>query len=148
MLAAPFLAMLVEVQLSQGDLDGAERSADRLGRIAGASGIDRVAAMADLARGRVAVARGNPEAVGALEAALARFAQAGMSVDAARARFELARALEAEQPEVAVDEARTALAEFERVGAPRDADAAAELATAPRGAGADRSEGRRAPDAS
>ena len=126
-LAAPFLALLVEVQLSQGDLDGAERSADRLGRIAGASGIDRVAAMADLARGRVAVARSNPEAVGALEAALARFAQAGMSVDAARARFELARALEAEQPELAVDEARTALAEFERVGAPRDADAAAEL---------------------
>ena len=126
-LAAPFLALLVEVQVSQGDLDGAERSADRLGRIAGASGIDRVAAMADLARGRVAVARSNPEAVGALEAALARFAQAGMSVDAARARFELARALEEDQPEVAVAEARTALAEFERVGAPRDADAAAEL---------------------
>ena len=50
-----------------------------------------------------------------------------MSVEAARARFELARALEADQPEVAVAEARTALAEFERVGAPRDADAAAEL---------------------
>jgi DNA-binding CsgD family transcriptional regulator len=126
-LAAPFLAMLVEVQVSQGDLDGAEASAGRLGRIADASGIDRVTAMADLARGRVGVARGSADAAVALEAALARFATVGMSVEAARARFELARALEAEQPEVAVGEARTALAEFERFGAPRDADAAAEL---------------------
>jgi len=126
-LAAPFLAMLVEVQVSQGDLDGADASAARLGRIADASGIDRVTAMADLARGRAGVARGSADAAGALEAALARFASVGMSVEAARARFELARALEADQPEVAVDEARTALAEFERFGAPRDADAAAEL---------------------
>jgi len=126
-LAAPFLAMLVEVQVSQGDLDGADASAARLGRIADASGIDRVTAMADLARGRAGVARGSADAAGALEAALARFASVGMSVEAARARFELARALEADQPEVAVGEARTALAEFERFGAPRDADAAAEL---------------------
>ena len=126
-LAAPFLAMLVEVQVSQGDLDGADASAARLGRIADASGIDRVTAMADLARGRAGVARGSADAAADLEAALARFASVGMSVEAARARFELARALEADQPEVAVGEARTALAEFERFGAPRDADAAAEL---------------------
>ena len=126
-LAAPFLAMLVEVQVAQGDLEGAESSAGRLGRIAHASGIDRVGAMTDLARGRVAFARGSSDAVGALEAALAMFSSAGMSVDSARARLELARALEADQPEVAIAEARTALAEFERVGAPRDADAAAEL---------------------
>ncbi len=50
-----------------------------------------------------------------------------MPVDAARARLELARALEDREPEVSIEEARTALAEFERVGAPRDADAAAEL---------------------
>jgi DNA-binding NarL/FixJ family response regulator len=126
-LAAPFLAMLVEVQLSLGDIEGAAGSADRLGRIADASRIERVTAMAELARGRVASARGSLHAVAALESALALFAQAGMSVEAARARFELARALEEDQPEVAVAEARAALAEFERVGAPRDADAAAEL---------------------
>ena len=62
----------------------------------------------------------------ALEAALARFAQVGMSVEAARARSS-SRGPSVDQPEVAVAEARTALAEFERVGAPRDADAAAEL---------------------
>jgi DNA-binding NarL/FixJ family response regulator len=50
-----------------------------------------------------------------------------MPVDAARARLDLARALEDRQPEVSVEEAKIALAEFERVGAPRDADAAAEL---------------------
>ena len=50
-----------------------------------------------------------------------------MTVEVARARLDLARALEEAQPEVAMGEARTALAEFERLGAPRDADAAAEL---------------------
>ena len=58
--------------------------------------------MAHLARGRVAAARGGDDALDALEAALARFARVGMSVEAARARLELARALEADQPEVAV----------------------------------------------
>jgi DNA-binding NarL/FixJ family response regulator len=56
---------------------------------------------------------------------MSAFAAQQLSLDAARARFELARSLEPSQPEVAVGEARTALAEFERLGAPRDADAAA-----------------------
>ncbi len=50
-----------------------------------------------------------------------------MTVEVARARLDVARSLEEAQPEVAVGEARTALAEFELLGAPRDADAAAEL---------------------
>jgi DNA-binding NarL/FixJ family response regulator len=50
-----------------------------------------------------------------------------MPVDAARARLDLARALDEADPTVAIEEARNALAEFERVGAPREADAAAEL---------------------
>mgnify|MGYP000229961261 FL=1 len=50
-----------------------------------------------------------------------------MALDAARTRLDLARAHEANEPEVAVGEARTALAELERLGAPRDADAAAAL---------------------
>src|SRR4029453_13948463 len=53
------------------------------------------------------------------------FAAQHMPLDAARARFELAKALDGTQPEVAVGEARTALGEFERLGAPREADAAA-----------------------
>lgn len=126
-LAAPFLAMLVDVQLAQGDVDGAAASADRVGAVAHRSGLGRIAAAAHLARGRVALTRGELDAAEHLERALAGFSREGMPVDAARARLDLARALEDEQPEVSVDEARTALAEFERVGAPRDADAAAEL---------------------
>src|SRR4029453_3263861 len=53
------------------------------------------------------------------------FAAQHMPLDAARARFELAKALDGTQPEAAVGEARTALGEFERLGAPREADAAA-----------------------
>jgi DNA-binding NarL/FixJ family response regulator len=126
-LAAPFLALLSEVQLAQSDLDGAASTVERLAGIAERSGIGRVDAAAQLVRGRVALARAEPSAIEHLERALARFSDEGMPVEAARARLELARALEGTQPEVSIEEARTALAEFERVSAPRDADAAADL---------------------
>jgi DNA-binding CsgD family transcriptional regulator len=124
-LAAPFLALLVEVHLEQGDVEGAAVTANRLAAIAERAGLPRIAAAAELARGRVAVARGASEATAHLDAALSSFSAQHLSMDAARARLELARALETTQPEVAVGEARTALAEFERLGAPRQADVAA-----------------------
>lgn len=71
------------------------------------------------------VANGDPEAAAALGSAVSAFAAQQLPLDAARARFELARAVEATRSEVAVGEAKIALAEFERLGAPRDADAAA-----------------------
>jgi DNA-binding NarL/FixJ family response regulator len=73
------------------------------------------------------VAAADPSATEHLERALAGFSQQGMPVDAARARLDLARALEEADPTVAIEEARNALTEFERVGAPREADAAAEF---------------------
>ena len=126
-LSAPFLAMLVDVQLSQGDRDGATASAERLDAVARRSGLPRIEAAAAHVKGRVALESGGADATSHLEAAIARYGGAGMTVEVARARLDLARALEGAQPEVAVGEARTALAEFERLGAPRDADAAAEL---------------------
>jgi DNA-binding NarL/FixJ family response regulator len=89
------------------------------------------------------MASGDAAATAHLERALAGFSEQGMPVDAARARLDLARALEEGQADVAIQEARTALAEFERVGAPREADAAAALLrrhgvrgrTGPKGAG-------------
>jgi DNA-binding NarL/FixJ family response regulator len=48
-----------------------------------------------------------------------------MALDAALARMALASAIETEDPDVAVADAKAALAEFERIGAPRHADAAA-----------------------
>ena len=126
-LSAPFLSMLIDVRLVQGDLDGAVETAERLDAVARRSGLPRIEAAAAHAMGRVGIASGRTDAPDLLEDAIARYAAAGMTVDAARSRFDLARALEEAQPDVAVGEARTALAEFERLGAPRDADAAAEL---------------------
>jgi DNA-binding CsgD family transcriptional regulator/tetratricopeptide (TPR) repeat protein len=124
-LSAPFLALLVDVQLTQGDVEGAGITAGRLEVVAEGSSLPRIAAQARFARGRVAASAGDKGATELLGAAISAFADQHLPLDAARARFELARALEGSQREVAVGEARTALAEFERLGAPREADAAA-----------------------
>lgn len=124
-LAAPFLSLLVEVQLGQGDPSAAGDTARRLEGVADASSLPRIDAMSRFARGRVAAATGDPAAPDILGAAIAAFASQHLPLDAARARLDFARAIEGAQPEVAVGEARTALTEFERLGAPREADAAA-----------------------
>ncbi|HYZ12468.1 MAG TPA: LuxR C-terminal-related transcriptional regulator [Actinomycetota bacterium] len=125
-LAAPFLALLVDVRLAQGDIDGAGETARRLEAVARQSSLPRLDAMSSYAVGRVANAAGATEdAIKQFAAAIDAFSEQGMALDAARSRFELARTLDRTDPEVAVGEARVALAEFERLGAPRDADAAA-----------------------
>jgi DNA-binding NarL/FixJ family response regulator len=125
-LAAPFLELLVDVRLAQSDIDGAGETARRLEAVARQSSLPRLAAMSSYATGRVATAAGATEdAIEQFAAAIDAFSRQGMALDAARSRFELARTLDRTEPEVAVGEARVALAEFERLGAPRDADAAA-----------------------
>ena len=124
-LAAPFLSLLVEVQLAQGDPSSAGETVDRLETVAEGSSLPRIGAMSRFARGRVAAAQGDPTAPDILGAAISAFSAQHLPLDGARARLELARAIDQTQPEVAVGEARTALAEFERLGAPREADAAA-----------------------
>ncbi|HKX33755.1 MAG TPA: helix-turn-helix transcriptional regulator [Actinomycetota bacterium] len=124
-LAAPFLSLLVEVQLAQPDVGGAAIAAARLEAVAKASSLPRIGALALFARGRVAAADHDPGASEILGSAISAFAAQHLPLEAARARLELVRVVDADQPEVAVGEARTALAEFERLGAPREADAAA-----------------------
>lgn len=124
-LAAPFLALLVDVQLAQGDVVEAASTAVRLGAIAERSGIPRIAAHAHLSRGKAEAAAGEATAAASLESSLAAFAELGIALEAARTRLELAKLLEPAKEQVAIEETRTALAEFERLGAPRDADAAA-----------------------
>jgi DNA-binding CsgD family transcriptional regulator len=124
-LAAPFLSLLVDVQLAQGDASSADRTAGRLEAVADASSLPRIEPLARFARGRVAAAQNDPEAADVLGRAISAFAEQHLPLDAARARFELARTVADAQPEVAVGEAKAALAEFERLGAPREADAAA-----------------------
>ena len=105
---------------------------------------DRTRAVAKLVGGTVRAARGDQRARADYQAALELFSGLGLALEAAQARVGLARALGSHAPAAAVVEARHALETFERLGAARDADAAAALLrelgaptrTFPRGYGA------------
>jgi DNA-binding CsgD family transcriptional regulator len=143
-MVGPLLALLVDACLEQGDLDGAERAARRLDRIAEAQHGPYLKAAAALAKGRICAAGGEGDARACLHQALEGFARAQMPLEVARTRLEMARALAERSPEVAVAEAKLALQEFERLEAARHADAAgallrslgAPVRTGPKGAGA------------
>jgi DNA-binding NarL/FixJ family response regulator len=91
----------------------------------------------------VCVARGHPDARGCLHSALEGFTRAQLPMELARTRLEMARALAAHAPEVAVAAAKAALADFERLNAASYADAAgallrrlgAPIRTGPKGVG-------------
>jgi DNA-binding NarL/FixJ family response regulator len=120
------LAPLVDARLACGDIDGARGAAAELAVLAEESGIRLVAARAELAAARVALADGRTdEATGPARLALEHFGALAMPHDGAEARLELARALAADEPEVAEDLARTALGVFRALGAARSMDAAA-----------------------
>jgi DNA-binding NarL/FixJ family response regulator len=143
-MVGPLLALLVDVDLEQGNVDDAARVVERLDRIAGAQRGPYLKAAAALAKGQVCVASGKGDARGHLHEALEGFARAQLPMELARTRLELARSLAERSPEVAVAEARSALLDFERLEAARHADAAAALLrslgapirTGPKGIGA------------
>jgi DNA-binding CsgD family transcriptional regulator len=124
---APLLELLVDVQLARGDHAAANATVDRLTALARSSGGERATAGTEFATGRVRAEEGDERATGHLQAALERFSALDLPLEAGRSRVELARALVPRAQEAAVAEARLALATFERLGASRDADAAAEL---------------------
>ena len=126
MLGAPLLGRLVEAQLAAGDLDAARASGQDLATAAEGSGHPMIVAYARLAEGRIAAARGGPAAE-AFGRAADRFTKLEMPLEAARARLALAEALRAEQPEVALEDARAALDGLGAFGAAREADRAAAL---------------------
>jgi ATP/maltotriose-dependent transcriptional regulator MalT len=119
------LGILVEAYLELGRLDAAAAAAARLAATALAAGSRQLAALAAGAQGRVALARGDGSAVTHLEAALKLWSSLELPLEVARTRFALARSLAASEPDAAIEHARLALAEFERLGAARDADQAA-----------------------
>jgi DNA-binding CsgD family transcriptional regulator len=124
---AAVLALLVEVQVACGDLAAADETLDRLAILAADRKDDRTRAVANLAGGTVRAARGDEQARADFQAALELFSGLGLALEAAQARVGLARALGSHAPAAAVVEARYALEIFERLGAIRDADAAAGL---------------------
>lgn len=126
--AGPLLAMLVDVHLAAGQPVDAARAADRLSAIAARHRGPYLTASAALAQGSVALADGRADDSRAcLHDALAGFAGADLPMELARTQLALASVLATDRPEVALAEARAALAGFERLRAARHVDAAAAL---------------------
>ena len=124
---APLLALLVEVHVAAGDVQDATAAASRLSAAAAHHDSRYLTALASLARGSVALSGGVGDARKCLREAAAGFADAELPLELARTRLALASAVAAERPDVALAEARAALAGFERLRAARHVDAAAAL---------------------
>ncbi|HEY7730268.1 MAG TPA: LuxR C-terminal-related transcriptional regulator [Gaiellaceae bacterium] len=127
LLAAPLLDQLVQARLAAERVEDARAAADALAVVAEQPGRDRVDAAAALARGRVAQAAGDADAINLLQSAVNGYARLGLRLEVALARLELARALATQSPAAAIEAARQARNELEALGATRDADAAAAL---------------------
>ena len=126
-LLAVALDLLVDAKLAAGDVRGAQTTARRLSDVASATSNERWVALAGAAAGRVAAAAGDDRAAEFLETARQQWARLELPFELARTRAELARLFAPDEPEVAADHARRALALFEELGATVDADAMAEL---------------------
>ena len=123
----PLLALLADVHLATGSSGEATQAVDRLTALAQRQSGTYLKAVAALARGRLCVASGSPDARACLHEALSAFDEAQMPVELARARLELARADAASRPAVAIAEASAALVTFRSAHAARLADEAAAL---------------------
>jgi tetratricopeptide (TPR) repeat protein len=123
------LRLLVDVELARGDLDAADRCAERLADYADDSDSPILRAESRLADGRVASARGETAAaVASFEAGLDDLGVEERPALAATFRRELASSLaDAGDTVRATDEARAALATFVRLGAERDVQHATAL---------------------
>ena len=127
-LAADRLAEAAADRLAADRLAEAAAAADRLAALAAAEPGGQVAAHAAIAAGRVAAAAGDAvTAAGCFRTAVPILDRLGLEFDAAQARLATARVLAAGSPQVAVAQARAALAAFDRVGAGAHADDAAAL---------------------
>ncbi|HLF67724.1 MAG TPA: response regulator transcription factor [Gaiellaceae bacterium] len=126
-LAAPFLELLVVARIQDLRTEPARAAAEALSVLAEQPARERIAAMAALARGRVAASQGADRATSLLQDAVNGFAALGLRLDAARARLDLSRALAGDSPDLAVDAARRARNELEALGATRAADEASAL---------------------
>ena len=123
--ALPLWTVMLDVQLARSDLGAAGEAAQRIEDVAALTGSKRHLAEALFARGKFHSAREPDEAAADLRRAARLFSEAGMALQACRARMALARASAGRDKPVAISEARSALAAFDRLGAGPDADAAA-----------------------
>jgi DNA-binding CsgD family transcriptional regulator len=126
-LQASALALLAQVHADCGRPAEAEEVGDRLRALAARNRLPHVGAFAEQAAAVVARPDGRTAVLPHLEAALVGFARAGLPWEAARARLAIAHEVCGAAPDVAVAEARAALAVLRRLGARQDADEAAAL---------------------
>jgi ATP/maltotriose-dependent transcriptional regulator MalT len=125
---ASFLALLVRARLALDDMEGASAAAAKLEALAAKTNRSASIAEAKLALGQVALARGATETAWALlDEARERYVALEMPFHAAQARLAIARALRDDDRDEALDIARAVRADLEKLGAARDAAAAAEL---------------------
>lgn len=143
--AARLREVLGEARLATGDTSEAVALAQELVDRGAALGCELMVARGQRLLGRALLAAGSQVARPHLEAARSAFVRLEMPLEVARTLVLLADALHTDAPELAVAEARTALATFEDLGATRDADASAAwlrargaraARSAPRGSGA------------
>ena len=127
--SGPLLGLLVQVELSRGNVDAAENTERRLTKSSEAAESQVLIAHSLLAQGRVARERGDHVSARAcLLGALGAVDDEECRILAATIRVEIARAAAAEgDVPAAVTAARAALALFDRVGARRDANQALAL---------------------
>jgi DNA-binding NarL/FixJ family response regulator len=123
----PLLELLLEIQLAREEMAAARDTLARLETLASGASDELVRAFADLGAGRVLAAEGDERAAARLTRALEVLSELNLPHEAGRARLELARTLAEGSPEAAAAEAKLALGAFERLGAAREADAAAAL---------------------
>jgi DNA-binding CsgD family transcriptional regulator len=125
---ATVLALLVEALIGLDRPDAAAAPSQRLAALGATEPLGRAAALAKVAAGRVAAARGDPTtAADHFHVAVPVLDRLGLAFDAAQARLAMARVLAPRSPQVAVVEARAALAVFDAIKASTYADTAAEL---------------------
>jgi DNA-binding CsgD family transcriptional regulator len=120
---AVILALLAQAEVAAGRTDEARAVGARLATIAETVPMPFLDASAAFIAGIASL--DDEDAVPPLERAVTAFAHAGLPLEEARARLELGRRLAGSRPEIAISEADAALALFDRLGARRDADAAA-----------------------
>jgi DNA-binding NarL/FixJ family response regulator len=123
----PLLALLVDIELSAGNIEAAAEAAVRLTALAEETPTLYLKASAALAEGKLRVASSAGDARACFVESLAAFAQAGMPIEVAQTRLELARAIARERPEVAVKEATSARQTFQQLDMAPDADRASAL---------------------
>lgn len=126
--SALLVELLGETEIARAQGASAMERGRALSELGASLGCQVMLARGERLRGHAVAAEG--DAGGAarhLEAALAAFVALEMPFEAARTKRLLAETLREADPEVAVAQARAALATFEDLGAGRDADAAAAL---------------------